>query len=1050
MGNGRQKSLAVSIPSSARQVAVVTLVCAVVAPLLSLAAPAAASAASSAAGSPSRPNVVMLMIDDLTLEQYQHWMPKTRARLEPSGVTYDDSVVSFSECCPSRATFLTGQYAHNHGVRSGNLPTGGYTKLDHTNTLPVWLQNAGYYTAQIGKYMNGYGEDAPPDIPPGWNDWFTTVDPSTQFFWDYTINDNGILRHYGTTQADYRETVETSRAVQTIDRLAGGSQPFFLDFNPSAPHIGFPNAAAYSGQGLETLSPSATTGGIGYYPPASTDGALSGYTVPHTPDFNEADVSDKPGFRQIPALTSTQVASVDNAYRKSSEVVMALDDDIAAIIDELQATGVLDNTLLMFTSDNGVFFGQHRIATGKEEPYEPSVRVPLVVRGPGFTPGTIEHRAVANVDLNSTIVTATGATAGLPSDGRPLQALLGDANIGVGRPILLETGPLWGRRYYRGIRNKHWKYLEYSTGERELYDLVADPYELQNLADQPSVAADQLALHNLLLGMRNCRGATCLDPPAIPTGVAPPIADAGVDNPVAPGQTVYLTGLDSFDPDGGVLTYKWTVVQGPVGLLSANQVNAVSLAPWTFQKLIFRLTVTDPTGLSASDDVTIDVGYPYHHPIANAGADQVVPSSAVATLTGTGSAETPGAPITYLWKQTSGPAATIATPTAATTNVNAPAGPATLTFSLTVTDSSGRNGIDAMTVTVGAPGTLAPVTITAASATKVYGQAVPTIGSTASGATPSLPITVPTCSTTATAGSTPAIYPTTCTGPATDRYYRYTYVAGTLTVAKAATSVSLASSAATAVLGNQVTLTATLAVVAPGTGTPGSWVTFYDGSTQLGTSFPTSGKATLTSPALSGGNHSFTAVYSGGANFSASASSATVVGVSRRPVTIRATDGRVTLGSAVPSTGWSAAGQLAAFAVTAPTCPRPRGRRSGDLCHHLHGRGVGHELRLHLRRRGAHGRPGPGTGHRPRHGLGLRTGAAGGRVRRQRRSRRVPGDHAVLRGGDPSGPGGRLVRQPVHRSGVGRELPVPVRRRHPDGRSGGGDGAGVESGDDVG
>ncbi len=887
MGNGRWKPLTALAPGSARRSARGLLAGVVLAPLLGLVAPSAGSAtsatsagsATSAAGSPSRPNVVMLMIDDLTLEQYQHWMPKTRARMEPSGVTYDDSVVSFPECCPSRATFLTGQYAHNHGVRSGNLPTGGYTKLDHSNTLPVWLQSAGYHTTQIGKYLNGYGTDAPPDIPPGWNDWFTLVDPSTQFFWDYTVNDNGTLRHYGTTQADYRETVETARAVQTIDQLAGGSQPFFLNFDPSAPHIGFPNAAAYSGQGLENLSPSATTGGIGYYPPASTDGALSGYTVPHTPDFNEADVSDKPGFRQIPALTSTQVANVDNAYRKSSEVVMALDDDIAAIIDELQATGVLDNTLVIFTSDNGVFFGEHRIATGKEHPFEPAVRVPLVVRGPGFTPGTIEHRAVANVDLNATIVTATGATAGLVSDGRPLQALLGDPNIGVDRPILLETGPLQGRRYYRGIRNKHWKYLEYSTGQRELYDLMADPYELQNLADQPSVAADQLVLRNLLLGMRNCRGSTCLAPLATPTGTAAPVADAGADSSVAPGQTIYLPGLDSFDPDGGALTYKWTVVQGPVGLLSANQVGAVSLAPWTFQKLIFRLTVTDPTGLSASDDVTVDVGYPYHHPIANAGADQVMPSGTSTTLTGTGSAETPGAPVTYLWKQTSGPAATIATPTAATTGITAPTGPATLTFSLTVTDPTGLKGADAITVTVGTPGVLLAVTITAARVAKVYGQAVPAIGYSATGVALSFPITAPTCSTTATATSSPGSYPTTCTGPATDANYRYTYVSGTLTEAKAATSLTLTSSATTLAPGGSVTLSATVVAVAPGVGTPGSWVTFYDGSTKVGSALPVSGTAKLTLTNLAAGTHAFSAVYVSGTNFSGSTSAVVTVAV---------------------------------------------------------------------------------------------------------------------------------------------------------------------------
>ena len=285
----------------------------------------------------------------------------------------------------------------------------------------------------------------------------------------------------------------TNQAIQTIDQAAGQDQPFFLDFAPSAPHIGFPNAVAYDGQGLEQLSASGATGGVGYYPPPSTAGSLSAYPVPHGPDFNEADVSDKPAFRQVAPLTTSQKSTVETSYRSSSEVVEALDDNIAAIIDELEAKGVLDNTVIMFTSDNGVFFGEHRIPTGKEQPFEPAVRVPLVVRGPGFGAGVVEHRPVANVDLNPTIVAATGATPRLVADGRPLQILAVDPSVGIDRPVLLETGPLWGRRYYTGVRTTRWKYIEYSTGERELYDLVDDPYELQNVADHSSTATDQLA-----------------------------------------------------------------------------------------------------------------------------------------------------------------------------------------------------------------------------------------------------------------------------------------------------------------------------------------------------------------------------------------------------------------------------------------------------------------------------------------------------------------------------------------------------------------------------
>ena len=266
--------------------------------------------------------------------------------------------------------------------------------------------------------------------------------------------------------------------------------------------------------------------------------------------------------------------------------------------------------------------------------------------------------------------------------------------------------------------------------------------------------------------------------------------------------------------------------------------------------------------------------------------------------------------MTYQWSQTSGPTATLATPSSPVTTVTAPAGPATLTLTLVVTDSAGRKGSDAVNVTVGSPGALVPVTITAASASKVYGQTVPAVGYTATGAIANVPVTPPVCSTTATAASGPGTYATTCTGPATDATYRYTYVSGVLTVAKAATAVTLVSSASTVGLGDPVTLTATVTALPPATGTPGSWITFYDGALQLGTAFPSAGKATLTVPNLAGGSHAFTGVYSSGANFAASTSASTAVRVTRRSVTIRAADARITLGGSAPPIAWTAQGQL--------------------------------------------------------------------------------------------------------------------------------------------
>ena len=632
-----------------------------------------------------------------------------------------------------------------------------------------------------------------------------------------------------------------------------------------------------------------------------------------------ADVSDKPAFRQTPLLTAAEVAGEENWYRKSSELVVALDDSIASLINELQAKGVLDNTVVMLTSDNGVFFGEHRISSGKFHPFEESVRVPLVVRGPGFPGGVTEPRPVANVDLAPTIVTAGGASAGRVTDGRALQALVASPTVGVGRPIALETGPLWGRRYYRGVRTTQYKYIEQTTGERELYDLVADPGELQNRADDPALASVQTQLRNLTLGLRHCAGAACLNPSA-PTGTAPPIADAGDDFEVAPRQPIYLAGLDSFDPDGGALIYKWSVLQGGMGLISADQPAAISSAPATFQTLVYRLTVTDPTGRSASDDVTVKVTYPYHQPIANAGPDQIVRSRATGYLTGSASTEVPGGALTYLWTQVGGPAVTIQNAATAYPTFTAPATAGTLTFQLKVTDSANRIGTDTVVVTdSGLTGPM-PVTVTASNLSTVYGQAVPTPGSTSTGAVAAVAITSPTCSTNAAALPAVGSYLTSCSGLVSDANYAYTYVKGTLTVAKSATAIALTMTPTAPVVGQFVTVTATVSAVAPGSGNPGSYVSILDGTKNLITASPVGGKVTFTTSSLTVGTHALTANILVGGSYLGSTSPIANLTVAKAPVTITAASASIKLGDPVPAIGYSATGAVAGLALTAPVC----------------------------------------------------------------------------------------------------------------------------------
>jgi N-acetylglucosamine-6-sulfatase len=181
------------------------------------------------------PNVLVIMTDDQTVESVRV-MTNVKRLLRDRGATFANSFVTYALCCPSRATFLTGQYAHNHGVLGNVPPAGGYAKLDHTNTLPVWLQDAGYYTAHLGKYLNGYGRADPTEIPPGYDEWRGSVDPSTYRFYGYKLNENGRLTTYETYQTD----LYAQKAARIIRRRAPSAQPFFLWVAFLAPHSGGP------------------------------------------------------------------------------------------------------------------------------------------------------------------------------------------------------------------------------------------------------------------------------------------------------------------------------------------------------------------------------------------------------------------------------------------------------------------------------------------------------------------------------------------------------------------------------------------------------------------------------------------------------------------------------------------------------------------------------------------------------------------------------------------------------------------------------------------
>ena len=454
-----------------------------------------------------RPNVVVVETDDQTAASLAV-MDEVNSRLGRYGATFENSFVNFSLCCPSRATFLTGQYAHNHGTMGNGPPEGGFGKFnaDHGgNTLPGWLQASGYYTAQVGKYLNGYGSGGTEAfVPAGWSEWRAGTEGTTQQVYGYTLNENGSLVQYGEDAAEFKQDVITAKAVDVINRRAPTKQPFFLDVNYTAPHSGGPNPNPNPPGNCENTAK----------PAPRHASAFNGAPLPQPASFNEADVSDKPrDIRRMDPITNAERAEIARHYRCRIESLLSVDEGVARIVEALRATKELGDTLVIFTSDNGFFHGEHRVQNGKVRHYEPSTRVPLVIRGPGIPENKTVRELVVNADLASTILDAAGVKPGLAQDGRTLLGVAAKPNKERGREILLES------QTFVGIRNACYKYVEHTAGVNagavELYDLEQDPDELQSQHANPAYATVRAQLVARLEALRDCSGAGCRTKPSL-------------------------------------------------------------------------------------------------------------------------------------------------------------------------------------------------------------------------------------------------------------------------------------------------------------------------------------------------------------------------------------------------------------------------------------------------------------------------------------------------------------------------------------------------------
>ena len=453
----------------------------------------------------AQPNIIVVETDDQAEGMLQA-MPTVESRIIDKGVRFENSFVNFPLCCPSRSTFLTGQYAHNHRVL-GNVSPGGFQKfnlLHGENNVAVWLQRAGYRTALVGKYLNGFGTNGDASVPKGWSRWFAATAPNPQNVYDYDLDVNGHIVHFGTSVGDFKQDVLTRYAVQFVGNAAPSSRPFFLWLTYTAPHNAQP-----------TLNPQPPVDCLNTAKPAPRHAnAFDSAPLPMAPNFNEADVSDKPQqVRALASLDDAAVADLTRRYRCELESLLSVDEGVGAVLDQLRTDRELYKTYIIFTSDNGYFHGEHRRTSGKGLPYEESIRVPLAMRGPGIPRGATSSELVSNADLAPTIVRASGARPGLTMDGLSLLPFARDPMLRVPHPLSIEAHAFSATVGYEGVRTQNYAYVRYATGETELYDLRNDPFELENVHADPTYSQVELGLRALLRRIASCSGSSCRSRP---------------------------------------------------------------------------------------------------------------------------------------------------------------------------------------------------------------------------------------------------------------------------------------------------------------------------------------------------------------------------------------------------------------------------------------------------------------------------------------------------------------------------------------------------------
>lgn len=508
----------------------------------------------------ARPNFVVFQVDDMTRSQLRAdyfdrsgqrkpLFPNIEKYLLQSGTHFADFAASSPICAPSRASLLSGQYAHNNRVLTNSGDMGG--ALGWMNS-PAWgenlttrLQEAGYHTGHFGKWTNYYGEQTDANIPPGWQTWVTdSTDDSTRDFYGYyqrwkiprlgidgslgPIGDPNYGRGRGLDPQSCRVWMASRRScnyhTDLMSRMAGDEirntqNPFYMQIDYHTPH----------GDKAPPAGPQVASRHL-HLP--------SRVVLPRRgANFNERDTSDKDYLSQVGngLLRADNIQIIDSYMRHALVSMKAVDDGIGYVARQLEKKNLLKNTYLLFISDNGLFYGNHRFLFGKMGAYEAASKVPFILRGPGVGRGKISRYPAATVDFAPTVLDLAGARE-LLSDGESLLPAIQNTALRRTRPRLIEMvspGEIrqedgWNRPLpqfplfpdrppgkspnyrYRALQIDQYKYISYDRGGEELYNLAGDPYEMRSLHQDPASSETLLYMREALQKMRSCQGESCL------------------------------------------------------------------------------------------------------------------------------------------------------------------------------------------------------------------------------------------------------------------------------------------------------------------------------------------------------------------------------------------------------------------------------------------------------------------------------------------------------------------------------------------------------------